>query len=184
MIEIKKKSTSFLFGIFVFLFFALAFFWGYYFGSNQRKAIEGGVIVKAQIVNIGVSGTLWHTIYEYTDENGVRYSGRGYYGFSHDYEAESCIGKKIDIYIDGQGHSIAVGHKPGDRESIVVAIIFSCLTVLMVWLYIRQKKKDKNERLLLEQVENTEEEIIGVSFLDDLKKLAENQDVGHTRNDE
>ncbi len=92
--------------------------------------------------------------YEYIDEKGMTYREKCIFGLSSIDEAESYIGKKVDIYIDGKGHSIAV-YKANDFNQnfawtlMGIAIgIAVCYTVgLIIWGVVsnRRKKRGKNE---------------------------------------
>ena len=185
MLETKKMAKSILFGVFVFLLFTLAFFWSYYVGVQKRNAIEGGVIVEAEIVdverNTSAVRSSSHLVYEYIDDNGKYYTGWGDSNFQDEDEARSYIGTKIDIYIDGKGNSIAVGKEPGDIGSLVVGIVLIIVTIFMIVKFVSLLKKYKYEKLLYLQKKaaEVEEEHLGIeggSFLQDLQKYKSDSD--------
>ena len=149
--ETRKTANSVLFTAIAILFFAIMFFGSYEYGVKKRNAIEGGVIVEAEIVSVeyvnphtnGWRGH-WELWYEYIDENGIKYIGPGD-DFDDQYEARSYIGTKIDIYIDGEGNSIAVGRVPGDRASLIVAIVLVILTLVALAVYVKLLIVDKRK---------------------------------------
>ena len=126
---------------------------------RDDKALDKDNIIYADVVSIlqvpqgatshGYSNN-WHVYYEYNDGN---YSYEGYITVSGKETAEKYRGDKIPIYIDGQGHSIAVSEYNHRTElnltkraliiGIVSLIIFIVFTCLSVYLFIRHKKKAK-----------------------------------------
>ncbi len=66
-------------------------------------------------------------------------------------EAESYIGKKVNIYIDGEGNSIIVGDKTSMGLSVVGAIVLTVLCigslVFNIWFMFFQGKKPKKEEV-------------------------------------
>ena len=181
MLEAKKMAKSMLFCAVGFLFFTIVTFLSFYISCQERKAIEGGVKVKADIVGIvREASDLFYERYEYTDKNGIKYSGQGK-SFRSESEAESAIGSKIDIYIDSKGNSIAVGRTPNDRVTLVAGIVLLIITSLFIVQYVRLLNKYKKEKLLyIQSQENEIEEehpgIEGGSFLQDLQKYNSNSD--------
>ncbi|MDE7348970.1 MAG: DUF3592 domain-containing protein, partial [Clostridia bacterium] len=100
--QIKKTSNSMLLGAFTFLLFTVGCLLGSFNYVQQQKAIDGGVIVEATIVDVerdSERSTTWRECYEYIDDDGVRYSGRGKSGIKSEAEARAHIGTKIKIYI-------------------------------------------------------------------------------------
>ncbi|MDE5990723.1 MAG: hypothetical protein K2H36_03950 [Clostridia bacterium] len=205
--ESIKIANSVLFTAIAILFFAIMFFWSYEYGVKKRNAIEGGVIVEAEIVSVGYQQVTkrrgsWYLEYEYIDDNGVSYWGWGESGFAREDEARSYIGSKIEIYIDGKGNSIAVGHIPGDRGSLIVAIVLTGLAIIFLAVYIklRIKKKDKKQvnektsykRLSMEEYEsiikNSREILSGAYdinlYIDEIKKDIQTDELTTTSIDE
>lgn len=151
--------------IFVFVFFSIVLVmpmlllgYGFYSVVNtyinacgQKDAINSGVIVEAEIVDTypmrGNSKTLR---YEYYDEvNAVYYDGSA--GFSAEYDkASEYFGKKVNIYIDGKGHSIAVGDTPDTVMPLVGAVLFPILMIayvsLIIILWKKESRKNKQAR--------------------------------------
>ena len=92
----------------------------------------------------------WNVYYEYNDGN---YLYQGYITVSGKETAEGYIGGKIPIYIDGQGHSIAVGQYNWRQDNgstkraltigIVSLICFSVFAGIAVLLFLMQRKKLK-----------------------------------------
>ncbi|MDE7079831.1 MAG: DUF3592 domain-containing protein [Clostridia bacterium] len=149
--ETRKTANSVLFTAIALLFFAVMFFGSYYICIRDRKTIARDVIVEAEFVDISYhnpstkfSRGSWKLVYEYIDENGVKYSGYGK-KFDDEYEARSYIGTNVKIYIDGEGHSIIVGYEPGDRGSLIIAIVLIILTLVALAVYVKLLLVDKRK---------------------------------------
>lgn len=116
--EKKAKIKFICLSVFFYLFFGFLMTLGvvhYIDDQGKADAIKGGVIVQAEWVGIipnshhsASISTTYDLGYEYIDENGVRYREQCLLGTTDYEEAKSYMGKKVDIYIDGKGHSIAV----------------------------------------------------------------------------
>ena len=126
--------------------------------KGRQSAIDGGVIAEAEIVwvtndagggsyNNTKSYVVW---YQYIDENGIEYHGVVKSNM-YQKEAESYIGKKVNIYIDGEGNSIIVGDKTSMGLSVVGAIVLTVLCigslVFNIWFMFFQGKKPKKEEV-------------------------------------
>ncbi len=169
--QTKIIANSVLCTALLLLIFIAGLFWSYYVGVQKRNAIKGGVIVEAEIVDVRLNGLGYsvHLYYEYRDSNGVFYCGEGA-NFINEEEARRHIGTKIDIYIDGKGNSIAVGHVPGDRASMIVLIILIIIFIVLIIFYIKLLYKDKRERLIREEErKKVHPGLEGGSFLKDLQ---------------
>lgn len=171
--QTKIIANSVLCTALLLLIFIAGLFWSYYVGVQKRNAIKGGVIVEAEVVGIsrGVAKTrsTADLVYEYRDSNGVYYTGLGK-SFSNENEARRHIGTKIDIYIDGKGHSIAVGQKPSDKESLIAEIILIIVFIVLIRFYIKLLYQDKRERLIREEErKKVHPGLEGGSFLKDLQ---------------
>ena len=181
--ETRKTANSVLSTAVILLFFALLFLASYHSGLQKRNAIERGVKVNAEIVGVGYSNSLteggsgsWYLEYEYIDENGVKYCGRDNSTFEYQEYAMRYIGSKIEIYIDGEGHSIVAGYKPGDRASLIVAIVLIILTIVALAVYIKllvidKKKMKENDALcnVYDQGEGAEGVIEGTQKREDIE---------------
>ncbi|MBD5131451.1 MAG: hypothetical protein HDT28_02495 [Clostridiales bacterium] len=147
-------------------FFAARNIISYIDGLGQQAAIDSGVIVEAEIVgdiptsSKGSSKRLLK--YEYTDENGVRYTG--YWNRVDSDEVSAYIGHKIEIYIDGEGSSIPVGDDPDLSTSLAWSIVFSVVVgvgfIVTVVVYCKIfggiAKAWKKQRLEAENPSNTD----------------------------
>ena len=119
--------------------------------------IKGGVIVQAEWVGIipnmhkGGTSTTYNLGYEYIDENGVIYREECSFRLGSLEEAESYMGKNVDIYIDGKGHSIPV-YKAKDFNKngawalmgIAIGIAVSYTIGLIIWGVIKHKRKNND----------------------------------------
>ncbi|MDE7394635.1 MAG: hypothetical protein K2M95_00740 [Clostridiales bacterium] len=127
--------------------------------QGKLAAIRGGIIVQAEWIGIIPDehrghGSTYDLGYEYIDENGVRYREECTWGFGSIEEAKSHIGEKVDIYIDGKGHSIAV-YKAEDFDKntawvlmgVAIGVIVCYTTGLIIWGVIkhRHKRNGKSE---------------------------------------
>ena len=156
-----RKIANIISGMTLFLiFFSILFIVLYDSSYQERKAINGGVIVEAEFIDIDSRTSFfggketWHLEYQYIDENGVRYQGVAGPTLDSMEEAKQYIGKKVDIYIDGNSHSIEVGQTPSDRKWLVIAIIFIILTVTAIAVYFRLRavyKRMKAEEITGEE---------------------------------
>lgn len=127
---------------------------------GEYKAIESGVIVDAELNDIystvdrssnGMK-VRYNVIYEYIDGD-IRYHGIAVYGVNEYYDAEKYLGRKINIYIDGKGHSIVVGGKPNTFTltglTIFVVVLFY---PMLFWpLLLKQINKIQKKRKLKQQ---------------------------------
>ncbi|MDE7216423.1 MAG: hypothetical protein K2O08_06400 [Clostridia bacterium] len=132
---------------------------------GRQNAIDGGVIVEAEIVTVQrepnhtgsrSAFTVW---YRYIDANGIEYSGIAESTIIGENTAKSYIGKKINIYIDGKGNSIPVGHKTNLGLAVAGATILTILSVgavgFDIWLMFFQgnklKKKETEDKKTVTQ---------------------------------
>ncbi len=157
------KVKFILFNVFVYVLCVFLIGLGasdYVYDQGKLAAIQGGVIVQAEWVGIipnihkGGTSTTYNLGYEYIDENGVRYREECSFRLDSIEEAESYMGKKVDIYIDGKGHSIPVYkakdfNKNGAWALMGIGIgIAVCYTAgLIIWRIVcnRRKKHGKNK---------------------------------------
>lgn len=111
--------------------------------GNRLKELN--IIVEAQITGwhrVEGSGTLmtapYSFYYRYVDENGLVYEGdstnRIIHGLDRAIEVVES-GAKIEIYIDGQGNSMAICDVSDTSSCITVTVIFSVLGVLFVIIF-------------------------------------------------
>ena len=151
-----SKFKFILLNIFIYVFCAFLCVLGvvhYFDDYGKADAIRSGVIVQAEWIGIvprphGRAAATYDLGYEYIDENGIRHRGICSFGFSSNEEAESYIGEKVEIYIDGKGHSIPV-YKAKDFNQNTAWIlmglaigIFVCYTVaLTIWGVMQRRKK-------------------------------------------
>lgn len=138
--------------------------------KGRLDAIRGGVIVQAEWnaiipVDHGRAPASYDLGYEYIDENGIIYREKCAYVLQSYEEAESYMGKKVDIYIDGKGHSIPVYkakdfNKNGAWALMGIGIgIAVCYTAgLIIWRIVcnRRKKHGKNKDTPSETVQTNE----------------------------
>ncbi|MDR3293023.1 MAG: hypothetical protein LBT20_02840 [Clostridiales bacterium] len=122
--------------------------------TKRQGAIDNGVVVEAVAYKVRYTGaarghnsyTPYSLLYEYTSNEGIRYEGFaiafGY--FQTEEEASKYIGKKVNIYIDGKGNSIAVGDKPDVAWqlilSVVLSIVFVAGVIFVVWLFVPRRR--------------------------------------------
>ena len=145
--------------IFIYVFCAFLCYLGvihYIDDQGKAAAIRGGVIVQAEWVGIiprdnGRASATYDLGYEYIDEKGIRYREQCTFGFSSVEEAESYIGKKVDIYIDGKGHSIAVYKAEKFNRNLAwtlmglaIGVSISYTVGLIIWGVWCHKQKYKN----------------------------------------
>ena len=127
--------------------------------SRDDKNMDSSNVIQADVTSIsqipqgatshGYTNN-WNVYYEY---NGGNYLYQGYITVSGKETAEGYIGGKIPIYIDGQGHSIAVGQYNWRQEygstkraliyGIVFLICFSIFAGIAILLFLMQRKKLK-----------------------------------------
>ncbi|MCH5162779.1 MAG: hypothetical protein J1G38_04745 [Clostridiales bacterium] len=152
-----SKVKFILLNIFIYVFCAFLCVLGvvhYFDDYGKADAIRSGVIVQAEWIGIlpnmhkGGTPTTYDLGYEYVDENGVIYRGECSLRLRSYEEAKSYIGKKVDIYIDGKGHSILVSEAEDFNQNTAwilmgLAIgIFVCYTVaLTIWGILQRRKK-------------------------------------------
>lgn len=128
----------------------------YVFDQGRLEAINGGVIVQAEwyaiIPNIhrGGTSTTYDLGYMYVDDNGCIYKQMCVFGFIDYEKAKSYMGKKVDIYIDGKGHSIPVYEaKDFDKNGawalmgIAIGIAVGYTTGLIIWGVVRHRRKKR-----------------------------------------
>ncbi|MCH5161093.1 MAG: hypothetical protein J1G04_03590 [Clostridiales bacterium] len=154
-----SKVKFILLNIFIYVFCAFLCVLGvvhYFDDYGKADAIRGGIIVQAEWVGIlpnmhkGGTPTTYDLGYEYVDENGVIYRGECSFRLRSYEEAESYMGVKVDIYIDGKGHSIPV-YKAEDFNQNMAWILmglaiglFICYTVgLMTWVIYTHRRKNR-----------------------------------------
>ena len=159
--EKKQKIKFIAFVIFVYIFCAFLLTLGlvhYFDDKGKADAIKSGVIVQAEWIGIVSNGhqsasisTTYDLGYEYIDENGVRYREICNLGTTDYEEAKSYMGKKVDIYIDGKGHSIAVYQAKDFNQNyawwlmgIAISIAVSYTIGLIIWGVIKHKRKNDN----------------------------------------
>ena len=155
--EKKQKIKFICLSIFFFLFFVFLMTLGlvYYFDDKGKAdAIKSGVVVQAEWVGIiphshGQANATYDLGYEYVDENGIIYREKCIWGFDSMDEAKLYIGKKVDIYIDGKGHSIAVYQAKDFNQNfawtlmgIAIGLAVSYTVGLIIWRVIKHKRKN------------------------------------------
>lgn len=125
---------------------------------GQKDAINSGVIVQAEIVDAYPKRAKKHSYYRtlryeyYDDVNALYYDGSA--GFSVEYDkVNEYIGQKINIYIDGKGHSIVVGGTPDTTMPLVGSVLLPIMMIvyisfiIIVWKKDSHKKKNMQEQL-------------------------------------
>lgn len=132
---------------------------GLYAEFSRDEKMDTNNVIQAEVTSIlqlsqgatshGYSNN-WNVHYEYNDGN---YLYQGYITVSGKETAEGYIGGKIPIYIDGQGHSIAVSDYNWQQEfgstkraliyGIVFLICFSVFAGIAILLFLMQRKKLK-----------------------------------------
>ena len=125
--------------------------------NRDDKYMDTNNVIQADVTSIspishgatshGYSNN-WDVHYEYNDGN---YLYQGYITVLGKETAEAYIDNTIDIYIDGQGHSIAVSDYNWRQEigatkraftfGIVSAVCFGVLVFLAVCLFLIKRKK-------------------------------------------
>ncbi len=151
--------TLIIYAIFGTVYGVLLWGWGKacYEVHYQYAAIKAGIIVEADLTRVEVyytSGYRYHdpssvpyyVVYEYQDGD-IKYEGTGLVGIRGKENAEKYLGRKINIYIDGKGHSIVVGGKPNTFTltglTIFVVVLFYPMLfwpLLLKQISKRQKK--------------------------------------------
>ena len=181
--ETRKTANSVLSTAVILLFFAIGFFWTYYLCIRDLNTIERGVIVEAEFVDVSYDNPhteggrgYWKLEYEYIDENGVSYFGYDNSTFAYESVARRHIGSKVDIYIDGEGHSIIVGYEPDVKGALITAIVLIILTIVALAVYIKllvidKKKMKENDALcnVYDQGEGAEGVIEGTQKREDIE---------------
>lgn len=129
----------------------------YITNKGRLDAIRGGVVVQAKWVSIipiahGRAPSTYDLGYEYIDENGLIYREKCAYVLQSYDEAESYMGKKVDIYIDGKGHSIPVYEAKNFNVNdawitmgIGIGLAASYTTGLIIYGIIRHRRKKRYE---------------------------------------
>ncbi|MDE7216402.1 MAG: hypothetical protein K2O08_06295 [Clostridia bacterium] len=140
-----------------FLFCAILCFDKYQDEVYQQKAIDNGVIVEAKLVKVTTrssstgnpprSSTYYKLVYSYTDKDGLEYTGTYGPSFKSEMQAQAYVGSKIEIYIDGDGHSIPVGVKPQKALMLTfsILILLACLASIAMYVYQFKNKMTKYE---------------------------------------
>ena len=97
----------------------------------------------------GGTSTTYNLGYEYIDGNGVRYREECSFRLNSLEEAKSYMGKKIDIYIDGKGHSITVEQAKDFNQNfawwlmgIGIGLAVSYTVGLMIWRVIKYRRNN------------------------------------------
>lgn len=132
---------------------------GLYAEFSRDEKMDTNNVIQAEVTSIlqlsqgatshGYSNN-WNVHYEYNDGN---FLYQGYITVSGKETAEGYIGGKIPIYINGQGHSIAVSDYNWQQEfgstkraliiGIVSLICFSVFAGIAILLFLMQRKKLK-----------------------------------------
>ena len=132
---------------------------GLYAEFSRDEKMDTNNVIQAEVTSIlqlsqgatshGYSNN-WNVHYEYNDGN---FLYQGYITVSGKETAEGYIGGKIPIYINGQGHSIAVSDYNWQQEfgstkralisGIVSLICFSVFAGIAILLFLMQCKKLK-----------------------------------------
>ncbi len=132
---------------------------GLYAEFSRDEKMDTNNVIQAEVTSIsqipqgatshGYTNN-WDVYYEYNDGN---YLYQGYITVSGKETAEGYIGGTIPIYIDGQGHSIAVSDYNWQQEfgstkraliiGIVSLICFSVFAGIAILLFLMQRKKLK-----------------------------------------
>lgn len=109
--------------------------YGYFEYFKIAAMIDKNIVVTATVTEVrymdALSGSFFGNWYEYTDE-GIYYGGiYEEYSVSERAQAYAQIGKKIELYIDGEGKiSLPAHKKPAFMRSFTIAIIFTVLTAI------------------------------------------------------
>ncbi|MDE6604875.1 MAG: hypothetical protein K2K85_02495 [Clostridia bacterium] len=158
--------TLILYAIFGTTYGVLLWGWGKacYEVHYGYAAIKAGIIVEAELTRVEVyfrggdvryhdpSHVQCYVVYEYQDGD-IKYEGTGLVGIRGRENAEKYLGRKINIYIDGKGHSIAVGGKPNTSILIGLTIFVVVLFYPMLFwpLLLKQINKIQKKRKLKKQ---------------------------------
>ncbi len=171
--ETKKKLITLQLYLYYSVFILLALFliggtvacfYVYQVEEGRQAAIDGGVIAEAEIIRIhdatgggnSGGGAIYELRYEYTDATGIKYWGVAESGINSLKYAESQIGKKVNIYIDGKGNSIVVGQGTNKYPILVVALVLMVGSIVAIafdiWFIFFQGKKSKKKEQAKETV--------------------------------
>ena len=159
--EKKQKIKFILFIIFIYAFCAFLCSLGviqYLYDCGKADAIRKEVIVQAEwyaiIPNMNERGipTTYDLGYIYVDDNGVIYKEQCAFRLSSVEEAKSYMGKKVEIYIDGKGHSIPTDEAKDFNQNfawitmgIAIGGAVGFTVGLIVWGVIRRRRKKHDE---------------------------------------
>lgn len=125
--------------------------------KGRLDAIQGEVVVQAEWfaiipVDHGRAPATYDLGYRYIDENGLIYQEKCAFVLQTYEEAESYIGKKVDIYIDGKGHSIPVYEAKSFNVNaawitigIGTGIAVSYTAGLIIWGVVKHWRKKHGE---------------------------------------
>ncbi len=123
--------------------------------KGRLDAIQGEVVVQAEWfaiipVDHGRAPATYDLGYRYIDENGLIYQEKCAFVLQTYEEAESYMGKKVDIYIDGKGHSIPVYEAKSFNVNaawitigIGTGIAVSYTAGLIIWIVIKHRRKQE-----------------------------------------
>ncbi|MDE7348199.1 MAG: hypothetical protein K2N53_00880 [Clostridia bacterium] len=159
--------TLILYAIFGTVYGVLLWWWGKacYEVHYQYAAIKAGIIVEADLTRVEVyptgdyryhdpSHVQCYVVYEYQDGD-IKYEGTGLVGIRGRENAEKYLGRKINIYIDGKGHSIAVGGKPNTSILIGLTIFVVVLFYPMLfWPLLLKQINKRKEKIKLRKQQN------------------------------
>ncbi len=121
--------------------------------KGRADAIKGGIIVEAEWASIITNGngrapSTYDLGYEYVDENGIIYREKCPFTLQSYEEAKSYMGKKVEIYIDGKGHSIPVYEAKNFNINdawitmgIAIGIAVCYTAGLIIWGVINHRRK-------------------------------------------
>lgn len=114
---------------FIALFTAIVFSIGVrsYLGEKaDKRLLDNGVRVEAEIDKVITLGESYATTYNYTDDNGVNYNGtvKRYSAYS---EAESHVGEKVEIVLGEGGKSLLASTVPQVKQFYNMAFISGCI---------------------------------------------------------
>ncbi len=172
--EKKQKIKLIIFIIFIYAFCAFLCSLGvihYFDDYGKADAIRKAVKVQAEwyaiIPNMNERGisTTYDLGYIYVDDNGVIYKEQCAFHLSSYEEAKSYMGKKVEIYIDGKGHSIPVDEAKDFNQNfawitmgIAIGIAVGFTAGLIIWGVIKHRRKKQ------ESIEDASIDTVKIDF--------------------
>lgn len=122
-------------------------------GTEKNKNVaENGLIVTATFTELDKTflgiNTQYVLRYYYKDDNGVEYTGTTTYMYELKEEAEKHIGEKVQIKIDGKGHSMFADYNPPSPVLFWVLCVLCILAVvILVFVIILNTLKIKKRNI-------------------------------------